>query len=104
MNWREFEHAGWERASGVYGATFEAATRGFAPALLEAVGIRKGMELLEVACGTEFVASAAAARGAVVTGVDFSASMVARSTSFPCSAASTSRRICSSKPHRGCRI
>lgn len=74
---RRFEHAGWERASRVYADTFEAATRLFAPALLEAAGIRKDMELLEVACGTGFVAALAASRGAVVTGIDFSAGMVA---------------------------
>ncbi len=74
---RRFEHAGWERASRVYADTFQAATGLFAPALLEAVGIRKDMELLEVACGSGFVAAMAASRGAVVTGIDFSAGMIA---------------------------
>ena len=74
---RRFEHAGWERASGVYAESFGAATRLFAPALLEAIGIRKDMELLEVACGPGLLAAAAASRGARVTGVDFSANMVA---------------------------
>ena len=74
---RRFEHAGWERASGVYAETFGAVTRLFAPALLEAIGIRKDMELLEVACGPGFFAAAAASRGAHVTGVDFSANVVA---------------------------
>ena len=78
--WRKFEHAGWERAAGAYADSFEAATRQFAPSLLEAAGIQKSMDVLEVACGTGFLASAAAARGAVVTGVDFSAGMVAEAT------------------------
>ncbi len=77
QSWREFEHAGWERASAVYADTFEAVTRQFAAPLLDAAGAARGMDLLEVACGTGFVSSVAASRGARVTGVDFSASMIA---------------------------
>ena len=75
--YREFERTGWERAAGSYADSFEAATKLFAPPLLEAVGIRKHMDLLDVACGTGFVASMAAAQGVTATGVDFSSKMIA---------------------------
>lgn len=74
---RNFEHAGWEQAAAAYAETFGTVTSLFAPALLDAAGLRENMGLLEVACGSGFVAAAAAARGARATGVDFSANMVA---------------------------
>jgi SAM-dependent methyltransferase len=45
--------------------------------LLEAVDVRRGMRMLDVATGPGYVAAAAAQRGASVVGVDFSAAMVA---------------------------
>ena len=74
--YRDFERAGWERAAD----SFEAATRLFAAPLLAAVGARDGMTLLDVACGTVFVAAAAAGLGAVASGVDFSKAMVAEAS------------------------
>ena len=53
--YREFEHSGWERAAPSYAGSFEAATGLFAFSLLESVGIRKHMDLLDVACGTGLV-------------------------------------------------
>ena len=75
--YREFERSGWERAAGVYASSFENATGLFALPLLEAVGIRAQMQLLDVACGTWSVASAATDHGAAAVGVDFSANMIA---------------------------
>lgn len=75
--YREFEHAGWERAAAAYAGSFEAATSLFAAPLLQATGIRNSMELLDVACGAGVVTAMAASRGAVATGVDFSAAMIA---------------------------
>ncbi len=75
--YREFERAGWERAAGAYGATFERATKLFAPAMLAAAGCRRGARILDVACASGFISGMAAAQGAIATGVDFSASMVA---------------------------
>ena len=46
------------------------------PALLEAAGAGPGMRLLDVATGPGYVAAAAAERGAIVTGIDFSPAMV----------------------------
>ncbi len=75
--YRAFEHAAWERAAAYYSDTFAAATRLFAESLLDAVSCERGLALLDVACGPGLVCSIAAARGAAVTGVDFSAAMVA---------------------------
>jgi SAM-dependent methyltransferase len=72
----EFERAGWERAAEFYGDAFGALTIQTAEPLLDAVAVRTGIRLLDVACGPGFVAAAAAARGADVTGLDFSAAMV----------------------------
>ena len=73
----EFEHAGWQRAATAYAATFGNVSNPFVPALLDAVAIHVGTGLLDVACGPGLVSDAAAARGANVTGMDFSRNMVA---------------------------
>ena len=73
----DFEHAGWERAAMFYADAFGALTAQTAAALLDAVGAKPGMRLLDVACGPGFIAGAAAQRGATVIGLDFSAAMIA---------------------------
>jgi SAM-dependent methyltransferase len=73
----DFEHAGWERASGHYGDAFGALTRQAAGALLDAVDASSRTRLLDVATGPGFIAGAAAARGAPAVGLDFSAAMLA---------------------------
>lgn len=75
--YREFEHSGWERAAASYTDSFEAATGLFALSLLESIGIRKHIDLLDVACGTGLVTSMAAEHGAAAIGVDFSSKMIA---------------------------
>jgi SAM-dependent methyltransferase len=72
---RDFELDGWQAAAASYDG-FAGATRLFIPALLHAACVRPGTRLLDVACGTGLAAGAAAAAGAVVTGVDFSPAMV----------------------------
>jgi ubiquinone/menaquinone biosynthesis C-methylase UbiE len=74
---RAFEHAGWQQVAGEYDATFARASAPFVEVLLDAVGAAAGMRVLDVCCGTGVVAGSAAARGAVVTGVDFSTAMLA---------------------------
>lgn len=74
---REFEHAGWQRAATEYDATFAQATAPFVDALLDAAGVMPGMLVLDMCCGTGVVTRTAAARGADVTGIDFSAAMLA---------------------------
>jgi len=73
----DFEHAGWQRASVEYDRCFgELTTQSIGP-LLDAAGAAPGLRLLDVACGPGYVAAAAARKGSVVTGVDFSSAMVA---------------------------
>ena len=74
---RAFEHGRWQRAAGVYEATFASATQPFIEPLLDAAGVAHGMRLLDIACGPGFVASRAGARGATATGLDFSPAMLA---------------------------
>jgi len=78
---RAFEHERWERAAAVYEATFASATAPFIAALLDAANVGSGVRLLDIACGPGVVAAAAAERGAIPCGTDFSAAMlrVARS-------------------------
>jgi ubiquinone/menaquinone biosynthesis C-methylase UbiE len=73
----DFEHAGWERAAEFYGDAFGALTAQTAGPMLDRVHASDGTALLDVACGPGFIAGAAAARGADVVGLDFSAAMVA---------------------------
>src|SRR5437763_15928404 len=46
------------------------------PALLDAAHVTAGTRLLDVACGPGYAAAAAAARGALPLGIDFSSEMV----------------------------
>jgi SAM-dependent methyltransferase len=75
---RDFEHAGWETNVSEYEDTFARLTRQATGPLLDAVDLRPGIRLLDIATGPGYVAAAAAARGARVVGIDFSAPMVAR--------------------------
>jgi ubiquinone/menaquinone biosynthesis C-methylase UbiE len=74
---RAFEHASWQRVAADYGDTFAAATRGFIEPLLDAAGVTAQTRVLDVCCGPGLVARAAAARGAIAAGVDFSSAMLA---------------------------
>jgi len=74
---RTFELAGWEANVSEYDAAFARVTSQAIAPLLDAVDLRKGMRLLDVASGPGYVAAVAAAQGARVTGIDFSAPMVA---------------------------
>lgn len=75
-SFHDFEQLGWERAAEFYGDAFGGLTAQAAPALLDAAGAGPGTTLLDVATGPGFVAAAAAARGAVVAGLDFAHAMV----------------------------
>jgi ubiquinone/menaquinone biosynthesis C-methylase UbiE len=71
-----FEHDGWQKVAGKYDSIWSTSTRQFIPPLMEAVGVEKGMRLLDVGSGPGYVAAAAAERGASTIGVDFSQEMV----------------------------
>jgi SAM-dependent methyltransferase len=73
---RAFELAAWQRAASGYASTFAFATRPFIQPLLNATGIRPRDRLLDIACGPGFLTAAAAGRGAIATGLDFSPAML----------------------------
>jgi SAM-dependent methyltransferase len=75
---RDAEFAGWRKAAPAYEAYFARATRPYAEALLDAAETRRGMRVLDIACGTGAAAAEAARRGARATGLDFSPEMLAQ--------------------------
>jgi SAM-dependent methyltransferase len=72
----QFEHEGWERVAEKYDSVWSSSTRQFIAPLLEATEVAPGMSVLDVGCGPGYVAAAAAGRGAVPIGMDFSREMV----------------------------
>jgi SAM-dependent methyltransferase len=80
VTFKEFEVAGWREPGrgDAYDAVVGRVTARVAEPLLDAVGVRAGTSLLDVATGTGHVAGAAAARGARAVGVDISEEMLAR--------------------------
>ena len=81
---RAFERAGWDRAAAGYENSFATATRQFIEPLLEAAAVRSGATVLDLCCGPGFAGAGAAARGAHVTGLDFSPPMLAEARArFP---------------------
>jgi SAM-dependent methyltransferase len=75
---RDFEHVGWESNVSEYEDAFARLTRQAIGPLLDAVDLRPGIRLLDIATGPGYAAAGAAARGARVVGIDFSAPMLAR--------------------------
>ncbi len=75
---REFEHSGWQSIPAGYHEAFGSLTSQAIGPLLDAVRAKKGVKLLDIASGPGYVAAAAAQRGAIVLGIDFSAAMVAK--------------------------
>ena len=73
----EFEHAGWERVANKYDSVWSSSTRQFIPPLLDAADVSGKMSILDVGCGPGYVSAAAAERGAIPIGLDFSAEMIA---------------------------
>ena len=74
----DFEHEQWQGAVDAYHAGWGGLTTQTVPAVLDALGVAAGTRLLDVATGPGYLAAAAAACGAGVVGLDFSAAMVAR--------------------------
>lgn len=75
---RAFEHAGWSRTEVCqnYDAHFGDVTRQSVAALLDAARVEGAKRVLDVCTGAGYAAGAAAQRGAVVIGLDFSAMQV----------------------------
>jgi ubiquinone/menaquinone biosynthesis C-methylase UbiE len=74
---RTFEHDGWEKAVHPYHRYFSDLTNQAIDPLLEAIQVRRGMRVLDVATGPGYGAARATEAGAQAIGVDFSAAMVA---------------------------
>ena len=74
----QFEHSGWEAIPEPYHQAFGKLTTQAIEPLLDAVGTKKGVRIIDIASGPGYVAAAAAQRGATVLGVDFSGAMVAQ--------------------------
>jgi SAM-dependent methyltransferase len=72
-----FEHEGWERVADKYDSVWSSLTRQFIPHLIADVEIAAGMSVLDVACGPGYVSNVVKKLGALQTGIDFSAKMVA---------------------------
>lgn len=73
----DFEHRGWQRVADKYDSTWASSTRQFIPFLLKAAEVGEKMSVLDLGCGPGYVSAAAAERGAVPIGLDFSSEMVA---------------------------
>src|SRR6266704_6385948 len=73
----EFEHRGWQRVADKYDSVWASSTRQFIPPLLDAADVSAKMSILDVGCGPGYVSAAAAERGAIPIGLDFSAEMIA---------------------------
>ena len=73
---RIFEHAGWEAIPERYHQAFGRLTTQTIGPLLDAVQVKSGTKLLDIATGPGYVAAAAVKRGATVLGVDFSSTMI----------------------------
>lgn len=73
---KSFEHDGWAEVSGAYDGSFGMITRQAAEPLLDAVAVGPGVRLLDVACGTGYLANLAAGRGADAIGTDYVEAMV----------------------------
>ena len=73
----EFERRTWGEMPDTYDSYFGRITAQAADALLSAVEVAGGTQLLEVACGTGNISNAASKAGAEVVGIDFVDGMVA---------------------------
>ena len=78
----EFEHRAWQSVVKLYEDYFGALTAQCIEPLLDAVNVRAGDAVLDIATGPGYIAAAAARRGATVTGLDFSSAMIAEASAF----------------------
>ncbi|GAC1374758.1 MAG: hypothetical protein NVSMB4_02510 [Acidimicrobiales bacterium] len=76
MTWKEAGEAWGDRATD-WAYLFEPYARQANDGLLDRLGVGRGTRLFDVACGSGFAARRAADRGAIVTGLDASAALLA---------------------------
>ena len=72
-----FEHEGWSRVIEDYQHLFGRLTQQAVEATLDATGVKAGDRLLDICTGHAILATAAASRGAIVRGLDFSEAVLA---------------------------
>ena len=75
-----FERSGWEQVATGYHEHFSRLTVQAVGPLLDAVGARPGVRLLDAATGPGYVAAAATQRGASTIGLDFAVAMAAHAS------------------------
>jgi ubiquinone/menaquinone biosynthesis C-methylase UbiE len=73
---RQFEHEGWQEIASRYHGGFAAVTVQSVEPLLNAAHVKSGTRVLDAACGPGYAGAAAAGRGAIPVGLDFSSEMV----------------------------
>ena len=73
---KALEQAGWTEKAPAYDEHFAAITDQAIHPIFNSVGEVAGRKVLDICCGTGNLAAAAAARGALVTGVDFAPTMI----------------------------
>ena len=72
-----FEHEGWSRVIADYQHLLGRLTQQAVEATLDAAGVKSGDRLLDLCTGHAILAAAAAGRGAIVCGLDFSEAVIA---------------------------
>jgi SAM-dependent methyltransferase len=75
-SFKEFERDGWHRQAPHYDERAGRMTTEVVAPLLEAVGARTGMRLLDICCGPGYLVDEAAARGLAPIGIDIAPAMV----------------------------
>src|ERR671932_197204 len=73
---KQFERDGFSRIAQGYDQAIAKVTAQIDEAILDAVGTRRGTQLLDIACGTGWLSADAVRRQAKVTGLDFAENMV----------------------------
>jgi SAM-dependent methyltransferase len=77
-SFREAELAGWTARAASYNRLFVPITGQVISPIVGVLGSLDGMKVLDVCCGPGHLAAAIAEKGAVVEGIDFAATMVAK--------------------------
>lgn len=74
--YREFERSGYSKVAASYSGETARVTSQVNDRVLDAVGARPGVRLLDIACGPGRLSASASSRGCSVTGIDFAAPMI----------------------------
>jgi len=75
-HYHNFQQKGWQRIAHRYDKAWSQLVQPFVPHLFEAVRVKSGTRLLDVACGPGYVGEMAFTLGAIPMGLDFSSEMI----------------------------